>query len=292
MHKQRHGPSDAHLAAQLEGYATSLRANGNHWKDRLATWPAFAAATGSALALATAAGADIIYSGIQNLSISISNQHTVTGPFGRISQKTAPIKMNLAGPTNIKLFLQHVQFSHTNVVTAGLLGNGAATSFGGHTAGTGKMLTNNGLVKHLASGARISAGAGVFASAPFQKALHFAGSSSFSGHHSFQGGSFPKSTRRGFAGVSFGQAGARHFGWIRLEWQDTNGVTNGAGDPIPNTLTAIDWAYESAPGVGILAGATPEPSTLALALMATGSTGLLAWRKWRKAEGANGQAEG
>jgi hypothetical protein len=288
MDKQPEGQSVANLTAQLEGYAASVRANDSNWKDRLASWPAFAAATGSALALATAAGADIIYSGIQNLSVSITNHNNLTSnfPFAAVGFTTSKAgKMNLAGPTNFRLALGKVEFkSGPQSVHASL--NGAFTT-GAKVIGNGSNTKSFGRaeLKRLASGAAISAGAG-----PFQSGgvLYKAGKG-FSG--TVHSGTWPKSAR-GFAGISFGQAGARHFGWIRMEWQDTNGVTS-RGFALPNKLTAIDWAYESAPGVPILAGATPEPSTVVLALIATGSAGLLAWRKRRRgaASGDERQSE-
>jgi hypothetical protein len=45
----------------------------------------------------------------------------------------------------------------------------------------------------------------------------------------------------------------------------------------PRAITVHEWAYESVPGVGIAAGAIPEPS--GLGLLALGSAGLAARRR-------------
>ena len=60
-------------------------------------------------------------------------------------------------------------------------------------------------------------------------------------------------------------AGTTHFGWVRV-LVEVSGVRIGippADDPGAR-LTIIDAAYESVPGASIIAGAIPEPSSLAL----------------------------
>ena len=60
-------------------------------------------------------------------------------------------------------------------------------------------------------------------------------------------------------------AGTTHFGWVRV-LVEVAGVRIGippADDPGAR-LTIIDAAYESVPGASIIAGAIPEPSSLAL----------------------------
>lgn len=67
---------------------------------------------------------------------------------------------------------------------------------------------------------------------------------------------------RAYIGIEFQIGEDMHYGWIDVEGHAS----------LPH-LTVYGWAYDSSPGVGILAGAIPEPSTLFLLL--TGGFGLL-----------------
>lgn len=70
--------------------------------------------------------------------------------------------------------------------------------------------------------------------------------------------------------------GAYKYGWIRLQWIDTD------SDGYVNTHRAIDWAYESSPNTAIQAGDTgpvPEPSRALLALAGAGAACLRRKRK-------------
>lgn len=78
-------------------------------------------------------------------------------------------------------------------------------------------------------------------------------------------------TTNGFLGVTFTLAdNSVVYGWIHVD-------VIGGGDA---RVTA--WAFEDNGG-SILAGAIPEPSSLALSFLAAGAAGLLYWRK-RKGE--------
>jgi hypothetical protein len=81
------------------------------------------------------------------------------------------------------------------------------------------------------------------------------------------------------AGLAGFQLANGDFGWIRLVWTDTD------ADVRPNTLTAIDWAYEDS-GAPIAAGdtgAAPEPGSTAL--LALAGAGAAALRRRRKVAG-------
>ena len=68
--------------------------------------------------------------------------------------------------------------------------------------------------------------------------------------------------------------GAVAYGWMRISLGATSG-----GQP----RAIVEYAYENTQGMGIMAGAVPEPSTLALlGVMAAGALGVREWRK-RKA---------
>jgi hypothetical protein len=65
------------------------------------------------------------------------------------------------------------------------------------------------------------------------------------------------------------------YGWVRLSYAlGTNGL--------PNSVTAVDWAYDptGAP-VSTGEGAAPEPSTMALAILAAGAAGVAVLRRRR-----------
>ncbi len=70
------------LRDRLESYTAAARAGGatrTTLGKRLGNWPVYAAATGSAMAMATNASAGVIYSGIQNLTASVSSVGLVGG---------------------------------------------------------------------------------------------------------------------------------------------------------------------------------------------------------------------
>ncbi len=60
----------------------------------------------------------------------------------------------------------------------------------------------------------------------------------------------------GFVGIELALAGGTSYGWLHF-----------IDDPVSSTpsLTLVDWAYESTPGVGIETTIVPEPSIAALA---------------------------
>jgi hypothetical protein len=73
-----------------------------------------------------------------------------------------------------------------------------------------------------------------------------------------------------YVGLSFPIGPATHFGWVRVD------VTNST-----STFVIKDWAYEATAGVGILAGAVPEPTSLGL--LAAGAAGVATMRRRRAA---------
>ena len=75
-------------------------------------------------------------------------------------------------------------------------------------------------------------------------------------------------TTDGYVGIELSLSGGTSYGWLHF----INNPTSGS-----ESLTLVDWAYQSSPGVGIQAGPVPEPTTLAL-----GGLGLAAMMMMRK----------
>ena len=78
----------------------------------------------------------------------------------------------------------------------------------------------------------------------------------------------PAST--GYLGIRFKIGAADHFGWVRVS-------VGPNGAPGPRAVTVHDAAYQTTPGIGIAAGAVPEPG--GLVLLALGGVGLLGMRR-------------
>ncbi|MDD4734845.1 MAG: PEP-CTERM sorting domain-containing protein [Kiritimatiellae bacterium] len=81
--------------------------------------------------------------------------------------------------------------------------------------------------------------------------------------------------RHGYFGVQFDIAGATHYGWVYL---DNTFAGLGGGD-------ITEWAYESTPDTGIVAGVIPEPTTLVL-LMVSIACSLFYRRQHSRPQGA------
>ncbi len=239
---------------------------------RSRNWLLYSAAVGSALAMATDAGAQIMNLSGPPMTLTAGSGGINAAPFG-------------VGPAMFDLF--GAQFPSYG---AGVVGLGAAGK-------AGILLNSSGMVRQLASGAKISSGAG-----------HFFGGNQdvkFAGFSGSKYGTFLAGVP-GFAGFEFNTGGRGtsnsvaqpeiHYGWLKLEY---------LGSPFPTTIcvpscssstqslaaTAVIFgAYNTVAGQAITAGqastppgATPEPSSDALALLAMGAAGVLAWRRTRAA---------
>ena len=219
----------------------------NNWKS---TGTMLATVAGSALALATNANAGIIYSGVQNLTVSLPN--------GGPAVSSAALNGLAPIPWDIRVF---------NALRSGRSTASAQLhEVVGHGDAFMAMSSFSPNALKLASGDVISAGKTfVNRSFPLLRRKNLA---------SYTGAFLNSSV--GFVGIKFNLSGNAHFGWIRLH------VDIGPGTSI--TEKAIDWAYNDVAGQQILAGqgATPEPSTFSLGLLAAGAAGVLAWRKRRK----------
>lgn len=99
---------------------------------------------------------------------------------------------------------------------------------------------------------------------------------SLSTGYSLTSGPTPMQFSDGYIGVEFAAADGIHYGWI--QYIGYSHPEKGIGYPLLGGF--IDsWAWETQPGVPIVAGAIPEPSTIVLVVISTVS---LTQRRRRK----------
>lgn len=226
--------------------------------SRSRNWLLYTTAVGSALAMATDAGAQIIHPGGTPLTLPAGQGGTNSAPLFSVGGN----RFNLAG----------ADFTSFGVVGLEAFGK------------VGVLVNLSSGVQKLSSNAVISSKAGRFAGSFHPLKLV---------NGSYSRGSFSAGQPR-FAGIEF-NTGAQptsssannptkiHYGWVELVYE---------GIPDPTSIKAIDLAYNSVAGQAICAGdgtaclqetGTPEPGTAALALLALGAAGVLAWRRKKAA---------
>ncbi len=270
------------LKRQLEAYAAATKVPAHNSGSRWRKWSIYAAASGAALAGASAASADIIYSGIQNISFA------AYGGIGRVSA-TRPISLN-----GNELFFQLQRYDNplnghgfpghfTGTMNAGFRNSGAVFTTGG--AGSAKNFAPGELISGahkagnalLASGFLNGVGCGPL-SAPVCTPGMTAVTTGARGHLFFGGILGVEFNGR----TSLGNPTPPEYGWVRVAVAD--GPTRDVAG-IPVTLTIIDWAYNTNGPIlaGQTAAAVPEPATLPMMLLAAGAAGVLAWKRRRKA---------
>lgn len=246
----------AQLDAQLSGYSAIARisATAGTFYRRTGNWPIYAAATGSALAMATGASASLITSGIVSgvypggESVNPGGPNTQLGLIPGLSVKIHALS-SAAGPT-VQLQLQasneNIFFSQVFTDIAKNFGFESPIApvragGGGHTEDVKAFFSSNVYGNFLAG-------------------------------------------MPGFIGLSFSAGGGNtDYGWIELKF-----TNNGGG--VPYYLDALAFGINTntgqTPGT-LLAGEIdggfiPEPGTLSLALLASGAAGVMALRRRRK----------
>ena len=225
---------DSELQSKLDGYSQDAQARATSkstWKKHLKSWPVYTAAGGASLAVVASAGAEIIYSGLQNLTVNAG-----------IGGNSVHINIGTGAGIDAEAFAG----TSFGLESVGLRGGGS----------NAVMVSGYGL-RNVASGVAIS-GSGSFAGGAAAFGTIFGGSF----------GAFSPSNM-GFAGVRLNDPMGTHFGWIRLhvisatsmtviDWayNDVAGAPINAGDqsttavPEPSTMTMVLLGAGSA---GVLA---------------------------------------
>ena len=248
--------SSGRLKDRLDSYTASAGAIGATLRQRLGNWPIYAAATGSALAMATSASADsiIVYTG---------SPVTLSAPRNSFRTQRVPLPNTLLGTTlSFQLLIQH------------FTGNpGSGEAVGG--AAEGRVIVASDFAKNLAFGAAIS---GLASFSGSEGLLKYKGTPRNQAPRSL--GNWVASVP-GFEGFSF----SGNFGWAELEV----GVD---GNGYPDSVTLLGMAYNNT-GAPITAGEgspIPEPGTAGLMLLALGAAGVTLLRKRKQVASTPGQA--
>lgn len=262
------------LQQRLEQYANTSHGQPGRSFNEIA---GYAAAVGAGLAMAGGAEAGILYSGAQNLSVSINPAAQATNQ-SLSNGALHALDMNGGGVDFQALVGKFGGFGGPTAKywgVAGLIGQGGAAALG-----SGSLAAN------LAGGALVGP-AGNFVNNGFLHRRAQQGNPTT--HSSGADGNFA-SGATGFAGIRLASG---NYGWIRLKWEDLGvnqpfstllgGSPLLSGTGFADRLTILDWAYDDS-GAAIRAGNTgasiPEPSSLAL--LAAGAAGLAALRRRRK----------
>jgi hypothetical protein len=253
------------LNDRLDTHFATLRSSSNAGLKRgVEKWQVYAAVATSALAMTTNASAGLIYSGIQNKTVSVASVGDKSS-----TRHNSGLSVLLNGRSGPAFVLGVRQGNQSGTLAGGaFLGNQGV-----------HLLTDGGLLRKLNSGAMISGGVPGFQGASRGSTVGVFDKTIFSGGGTRVFGDWVPG-EDGFAGFSFETAGsATDYGWVRLVFDDS-------ANTLPDRLTAIDWAYEQGAISIEVPSSAPEPATAALSLLAAGAAGIAALRRRRKAEGS------
>lgn len=256
------------LEGDLEQYSASANAVLELERTgRRGNWMLYTAAAGSALGMASAADAAIIYSGVQNVTIDRAQFQSSTASGFKSSSGYGYVDLDGNAFPDVYLGLFRSRFP-------GSYDSGAAglAAYGGVlVAGTASPAYSS--ARRLSSGATIGPG-GIFDSYGAGLRGVFRSGSYSTVYGQWPGGAAPGTT--GFAGLYFyDYGGDKHYAWLRLRLEND-------ADGYPDKITVVDWAYQTTPDAPIRAGQeVPEPSPLGL--LALGAAGVAALRRRRRA---------
>lgn len=259
-------PAPSVLRSRLSAYSVASK---TLTRRRWTQADVYAAAAGATLALTTGASASIIWSGLQNLVLTIPE----TGvEFNRHVQLT----VNLGGTNFFRAKLTANRNTFTDTVESGDYTNTYTYTDQDARAylRTGaSFFTSGGYAQKFAQSSLIGPTGGDVNNA----VLHDRSVTAYGNDNTY--GYFSRNDS-GLVGIRFQRSGQSHYGWVRVKLADTN--NNG----FVNQLTVVEWAYENDPNTALLAGVVPvpEPGTLSLSLLAMGSAGVIALRRRRQTQ--------
>lgn len=242
------------LSERLRNYTagTQISSRAKTPYRRAGNWPIYAAATGSALAMATGASASIIsavYPG-SGVSVNPGGPTTQVGLIPGLSIKLHALSNGLPNVTSHTAALQ-LEVSLANIFFSGYSDQAKKFVLGSPIGTPGQAL-------HVGRTENIQ--------------RFFLGSAS---------GNF-ESGKPAFAGLSFMTVGKNtDYAWIELEFTDKGGF--------PYSLSALAFGIDTDPGqlpgsfaAGQTGPSAPEPGTMSLAILALGAAGVVALRRRRK----------
>jgi hypothetical protein len=292
--------STTDLNRQLEAYDAVAKSPESRARSRWGKWPIYAAATGAALAGASAASADIIYSGPIDISVQgfgyggvgVVGFYPDRGivPFGQSHFVGARVSFPVYAFIN-----QTTRSGH--VYPANRLLHENAYIFGpGVEFGVQRFFPRTNAItfaKSFALGAPISGPTAASVNRPTAR-LASRGVFDTSGGHgvirrtAISGNYVPENPgyaaqgypwNSGFAGFEIPGPNGPEMGWFQLSFDSD----------FPGSLAITGWAYNTdGPIDAGQTSATPEPGTLALMLLATGAAGVLAWKRRRARHASQG----
>jgi hypothetical protein len=263
------------LDSRLNAHFATLRTSavGSAVKRHTSNWQLYATVTGSALAMASSASASVIWGGGPISTPTLSNvaaSTTTGGGHGTLRNIQLKTIHGANAGTGFSFGVEQHLFATGMQTGSAFLKNSAANM--------GFLFTDaREMVKKLGANGKISALSAFAASAFEGGAPKLASSCTGPGCIFGREGWTPSAF--GFAGFQFEANGHPDYGWIELKY--TLG-SNGLADAV----TVEAWAYDNT-GASIKAGqivgsSTPEPSTVAMAMLAAGAAGVAALRRRRK----------
>ncbi|MEO1496786.1 MAG: PEP-CTERM sorting domain-containing protein [Planctomycetota bacterium] len=233
-------------------------------------WTRFAAATGAAVAGASTAEAAIVH---------VIPPNPIRAVLGNASYVYTSVDLDADGQFDFALSIATSttsSFSNSGGIAFSTYSRSVQIEALGF-AGAEVPIDSRGEAINLASGQTISSGlvfdddALLQGGFSYQSYLATAGGANSLVSSSGDFGNFPAGGT-GLVGVRFNAPTGTHLGWVRVGFEDVDGL--------PGVAEILEWAYEDAPNTPILAGATsviPEPA--GLALLATGAAGVACLRR-------------